>query len=58
MHEIRWGTDGQERLAFHNKRTYSGERLTGEQGYQCITVEGMRNSSTLEESREGGGGFH
>jgi len=33
MHEIRWGTKGQERLAFRDKRTYSGEGLVGEQGY-------------------------
>ena len=52
------GTNGHERSAFHNKRTYSGEGLVGEQGYQRVAVEGMGDSSTLEESGEGGGGFH
>ena len=52
------GTNGQERLTLHKKRTYSGEGLVGEQGYQHVAVEGMGDSSTVEESRESGGGFH
>ena len=30
MHDIRWGTNYQERLAFCNKQTYSGKGLVGE----------------------------